>query len=70
MELVAKYRLHAEQCRALAAQTRIPEDKHALEAMAREWESIASHGDVDMSGVPLISIIDDDSLAREGHMRA
>ena len=39
---------------------------HALEAMAREWESIASHGDVDMSEVPLISIIDDDSLASEG----
>jgi len=56
MELVAKYRLHAEQCR-----TRIPEDKHALETMAREWESVASHGEV--SKVPLISIIDDDSLA-------
>jgi hypothetical protein len=66
MDLVAKYRLRAEQCRALAARTRIPEHKHALEAMAREWESIASHGAVDMSEVPLISIIDDDSLASEG----
>jgi hypothetical protein len=42
MELVAKYRLNAEQCRALAAQTRSLEDKQALEAMAREWEGIAS----------------------------
>ena len=65
MELAAKFRLHAEQCRALAAQTPIPDDKHALEAMAREWDSIASHGDVDMSEVSSISIIDDDSLARE-----
>ena len=63
MELVAKYRLHAEQCRAFAAQTRIPEDKHALEAMAREHRQSR---DVDMSEVSLISIIEDDSLAREG----
>jgi hypothetical protein len=34
--------LHAKQCRALAAQTRSLESKQALEAMAREWESIAS----------------------------
>jgi hypothetical protein len=66
MELAAKYRLYAEQCRASAAQTRIPEDKHALEAMAREWDSIASQGTLTSPEAPLISIIDDDSLAREG----
>jgi len=32
--------------------------------MAREWESIANHRDVDMSEVSSISIMDD-SLARE-----
>jgi len=42
MEFVAKFRLHAKQCRALAAQTRRIEFKQTLEAMAREWESIAS----------------------------
>ena len=42
---------------------RIPEDKHALEAMAREHRQSR---DVDMSEVSLISIIEDDSLAREG----
>jgi hypothetical protein len=42
MELIAKYRLYAEQCRALAAQMRSLEFKQALDAMAREWETVAS----------------------------
>ena len=42
MELEAKYRLHAEQCRALAAQTRSPEFKQTLEPISREWETIGS----------------------------
>jgi hypothetical protein len=42
MELVAKYGQHADQCRALAARTRSLEFKQTLEAMAREWETIAS----------------------------
>ena len=42
MELIAKYRLYAEQCRALAAQMRSLEFKQALGAMAREWETVAS----------------------------
>jgi hypothetical protein len=42
MELVAKYRPHAEQCRALAAQTRSPEFKQTVEAMAREWQTVGS----------------------------
>ena len=41
MELIAKYRLYAEQCRALAAQMRSLEFK-LLDAMAREWETVAS----------------------------
>jgi len=62
MEPVAKYRLHAEECRALAAQARTPEDKHALDAMAREWEGIASQGEArlleqrdDADGEPMLS---------------
>ena len=42
MELIAKYRLYAEQCHALAAQMRSLEFKQALDAMAREWETVAS----------------------------
>ena len=42
MELVAKYRRHAEHCRALAAQMRSLEFEQTLEAMAREWKTIGS----------------------------
>lgn len=42
MQLVAKYRLYAEQCRELAAKMRRLEFKQALETMAREWETVAS----------------------------
>ena len=42
MGLVAKYRRHAERCRALAAQTRTLEFEQTLDAIAREWETIAS----------------------------
>jgi hypothetical protein len=42
MELVAKYRMYAEQCRELAGKMHSLEFKRALEAMAREWETFAS----------------------------
>jgi hypothetical protein len=38
MELVAKYRRYADQCRELAGKMRSLEFEQALEAMAREWE--------------------------------
>jgi hypothetical protein len=42
MQLVAKYRQYAEQCRELAAKMHSPEFKPVLETMAREWETVAS----------------------------
>jgi hypothetical protein len=42
MELVAKYRRYADQCRELAGKMRSLEFEQALEAMAREWENVAS----------------------------
>ncbi len=42
MQLVAKYRLYAEQCRELAAKMGSLEFKRALETMASEWEAVAS----------------------------
>jgi hypothetical protein len=42
MELVAKYRRYAEQCRELAREMPGPEFEQALETMAREWENVAS----------------------------
>lgn len=48
MELVAKYRLYAEQCRELAAKMRSLEFKKALETMAREWETVANEREVQL----------------------
>jgi hypothetical protein len=42
MKTVAEYRLYAEECRKLAAQMSQPEEKQALETMARAWESAAN----------------------------
>ena len=42
MQLVAKYRQHADQCRELAAKLRSLEFQRVLETMAREWETVAS----------------------------
>ena len=42
MQLVAKYRQHADQCRELAAKIHSPEFKRVLETMAREWETVAN----------------------------
>ncbi len=42
MQLVAKYRLYAEQCRELAAKMGSLEFKRALETMVSEWEAVAS----------------------------
>jgi hypothetical protein len=39
---VAEYRLYAEECRKLAARVPRPDDKQALEAMARAWETVAN----------------------------
>jgi hypothetical protein len=41
VKAVAEYRLYAEECRRLAANTARPEDKQALETIARAWERVA-----------------------------
>jgi hypothetical protein len=41
VKAVAEYRLYAEECRRLAAKTARPEDKQALETIARAWERVA-----------------------------
>jgi hypothetical protein len=42
MKTVAEYRMYAEECRKLAAKTERPEDKQALETIARAWDRIAN----------------------------
>ena len=42
MKTVAEYRMYAEGCRKLAAKVERPEDKQALELMARAWELVAN----------------------------
>ena len=41
MKTVAEYRLYAKECRRLAANTARPEDKQALETIARAWDQVA-----------------------------
>jgi hypothetical protein len=41
VKTVAEYRLYAEECRRLAAQTTRPQDKQALETIARAWDQVA-----------------------------
>jgi len=41
VKTVAEYRLYAEECRRLAVNTARPEDKQALETIARAWERVA-----------------------------
>ena len=41
MKTVAEYRLYAEECRRLASKTTRPQDKQALETIARAWDQVA-----------------------------
>ena len=41
MKTVAEYRLYAEESRRLAAKMARPEDKQALETIARAWDRVA-----------------------------
>jgi hypothetical protein len=41
MELVVQYRLFAQECRNLSAKIGQPEEKQALESMAKAWERVA-----------------------------
>lgn len=41
MKTVAEYRLYADECRKLAATAARPQDKQALESIARAWDRVA-----------------------------
>jgi hypothetical protein len=41
MELVVQYRQFAEECRKLSAKIGEPQERQALESMARAWERVA-----------------------------
>ena len=42
MKLIAQYRLYAQECRKLAADSDKPDFKEALEMMSRAWDNAAS----------------------------
>jgi hypothetical protein len=48
MRRVAEYKQHAKDCRTLAAQITQPEDKMALEEMAKAWEKVAALRECDV----------------------
>jgi hypothetical protein len=41
MELIVQYRQFAEECRKLSAKIGQPQERQALESMARAWERVA-----------------------------
>jgi hypothetical protein len=41
MRKLSEYKEHADECRRLAEQSRIPEHKMRLEEMAQVWEMLA-----------------------------
>jgi hypothetical protein len=48
MRRMAEYKQHAKECRTLAAQITQPEDKMALEEMAKAWDKMAALRDRDL----------------------
>ena len=48
MRRMAEYKQHAKECRTLAAQITQPEDKTALEEMAKAWDKMAALRDRDL----------------------
>jgi hypothetical protein len=47
MKTVAEYRAYADQCRKLAAKVATqPEDKEALQYIARQWDLVANEREV------------------------
>lgn len=41
VKTVAEYRLYAKECRRLATKTEWPDDKQALQTIARAWDRVA-----------------------------
>jgi hypothetical protein len=48
MRRVTEYKQYAKDCRTLAAQITQPEDKMALEEMAKAWEKVAALRECDV----------------------
>jgi hypothetical protein len=48
MRRLAEYKQHAKECRILAAQIARPEDKMALEELARAWDKVAALRECDL----------------------
>ena len=48
MRRVAEYKHYAKDCRALAAQITQPEDKMALEELAKAWDKVAALRECDL----------------------
>jgi hypothetical protein len=42
MRRVDEYKQHAKDCREVAARTTHPQDKVALEVLAKDWDKIAA----------------------------
>jgi hypothetical protein len=42
MRRVEEYKQHAKDCRKLASQITLPEDKMALEEIAKAWDKVAA----------------------------
>jgi len=45
MPAAAEYKTRAKECRRLAQEAPVPEDKRALEELAHNWEILAKLGD-------------------------
>jgi hypothetical protein len=50
MRRLVEYKQHAKECRILAAQIARPEDKMALEELARAWDKVAALRECDLEG--------------------
>ena len=48
MRRLVEYKQHAKECRTLAAQMTRPEDKMALEELAKAWEKVAALRECDV----------------------
>jgi len=48
MRRVAEYKHYAKNCRTLAAQITQPEDKLALEELAKAWDKVAALRECDL----------------------
>lgn len=54
MKKVSEYLQHANECRAMARTSRVPEHKAQLESMAKAWETLAEgrRAQLNRRGIP------------------